>query len=116
MLRELLFILLSLSLLSNALFYAIYKHERKTHFRAMQSLAQCQAELKSTQENLIKYTQLYSELKSKCELDKKKIEQRYTALLKKASEPIPQISIPSHTDECEALKEMLNEASKHFNP
>jgi len=116
MLRELLFILLSLSLFSNALFYVIYKHERKAHFRAMQSLAQCQAELRTTQENLIKYTQLYSELKNKCEIDKRKIEQRYTALLKKATEPIPQISIPNTTNECEALKEMIDEASKHFSP
>ena len=116
MLLRLLVILLSLSLLSNAVFYALYKHERKAHFRAMQSLAQCQAELKATQENLIKYTQLYSELKSKCELDKRKIEQRYTALLKKATEPTPQVIIPPHADECEALKEMLNEASKHFSP
>ena len=116
MLHRLLFILLSLSLFSNALFYVIYKHERKAHFRAMQSLAQCQAELRTTQENLIKYTQLYSELKSRCELDKKKIEQRYTALLKKATEPIPQISIPNTTNECEALKGMIDEASKHFSP
>lgn len=116
MLLKLLFILISLSLLSNALFYAIYKHERKTHFETMRTLTQCQAELKSTQENLIKYTQLYSELKSRCELDKKKIEQRYTALLKKATEPIPQISIPNTTNECEALKEMIDEASKHFSP
>jgi len=116
MLLKLLSILFALSLLSNALFYALYKHERKTHFETMRTLTQCQAELKSTQESLIKYTQLYSELKSKCELDKKKIEQRYTALLKKATEPIPQVSIPTHTDECEALKEMLNEASKHFSP
>jgi predicted nuclease with TOPRIM domain len=90
--------------------------ERKTHLQTAERLSQCKAELKATQENLVKYTKLYSELKSKCELDKKKIEQRYTALLKKASEPIPQVSIPSHTDECEALKEMLNEASKHFSP
>jgi len=116
MLLKILSILFTLSLLSNALFYALYKHERKAHFRAMQSLAQCQAELKSTQENLVKYTQLYSELKSKCELDKKKIEQRYTALLKKATEPIPQINIPPHTDECEALRRMIDEASKHFSP
>jgi len=116
MLLRLLSILLTLSLLSNALFYTIYKHERKAHFETMQTLTQCQVELKSTQENLVKYTQLYSELKSKCELDKKKIEQRYTVLLKKATEPIPQVSIPPHTDECEALKEMLNEASKHFSP
>jgi DNA repair exonuclease SbcCD ATPase subunit len=91
-------------------------YERKAHLQAIQKLSMYQAELKSTQENLIKYTELYSELKNKCELDKRKIEQRYTALLKKASEPIPQVSIPTHTDECEALKEMLNEASKHFSP
>jgi hypothetical protein len=116
MLLKLLSILFALSLLSNAFIYALYKHERKAHFGTMQTLTQCQSELKSTQENLIKYTQLYSELKSKCELDKRKIEQRYTVLLKKATEPIPQISIPSHTDECQALKEMIDEASKHFNP
>jgi len=90
--------------------------EREMHIRTTERLSQCKAELKATQENLIKYTQFYSELKSKCELDKKKIEQRYTALLKKATEPIPQVSIPPHTDECEALKEMIDEASKHFSP
>jgi hypothetical protein len=90
-------------------------YERKTHFQTLQKLSICQAELKSTQENLIKYTSLYSELKSKCELDKKKIEQRYTALLKKATEPIPQMIIPPHTDECEALKEMIDEASSYFS-
>jgi chromosome segregation ATPase len=115
MLLRLLSILLTLSLLSNALFYAIYKHERKTHFRAMQSLAQCQAELKATQENLAKYTERYKDLKSKCEIDKKQIEQRYTALLKKATDPIPQISIPPHTDECEAMRRMIDEASSYFS-
>jgi hypothetical protein len=90
--------------------------ERKMHLQTAERLSQCKAELQSTQENLIKYTQLYSELKNKCELDKKKIEQRYTILLKKATEPIPQISILPHTDECEALKEMIDEASKHFSP
>jgi len=115
MLLRLLSISLALSLLSNAVFYALYKHERKAHFQALEKLNTCQAELKATRENLVKYTQLYSELRNKCELDKKKIEQRYTALLKKATEPIPQVSIPTHTDECEALKEMLNEASKHFS-
>jgi hypothetical protein len=91
-------------------------YERKAHFQTMQKLSICQAELKATQENLVKYTQLYTDLRNKCEIDKRKIEQRYTALLKKATEPIPQVSIPPHTDECEALKEMLNEASKHFSP
>jgi hypothetical protein len=91
-------------------------YERKTHFHTLEKLSTCRAELQSTQENLAKYTQLYSELKSKCELDKKKIEQRYTALLKKATEPAPQINIPPHTDECEALRRMIDEASKHFSP
>jgi hypothetical protein len=90
--------------------------ERKTHLQTAERLSQCKAELKATQENLIKYTQLYSELKNKCEINKQKIEQRYTALLKKASEPIPQISIPPQTDECEALRRMIDEASKHFSP
>jgi len=90
--------------------------ERKMHIQTADRLSQCRAELKATQENLTKYTSLYSELKSKCELDKKKIEQRYTVLLKKATEPIPQVSIPPHTDECEALKEMIDEASKYFSP
>jgi hypothetical protein len=89
--------------------------ERKMHLQTAERLSQCRTELNATQENLAKYTSLYSELKSKCELDKKKIEQRYTALLKKATEPIPQISIPPHTDECEALKEMIDEASKYFS-
>ncbi len=90
--------------------------ERKMHLQTAERLSQCRTELKSTQENLVKYTSLYSELKSKCEIDKKKIEQRYTALLKKATEPIPQVSIPPHTDECEALKEMIDEAGRFFNP
>jgi len=89
--------------------------ERKTHLQTAERLSQCKAELKSTQENLVKYTELYSELKRKCELDKKKIEQRYAVFLKKATEPIPQISIPPHTNECEALKEMIDETSKHFS-
>jgi anion-transporting ArsA/GET3 family ATPase len=86
------------------------------HIQTAEKLSQCRTELKSTQENLVKYTQLYSELKNKCELDKRKIEQRYTALLKKATEPVPQVSIPPHTEECEALKEMIDETSKHFSP
>jgi len=89
--------------------------ERKMHLQTAEKLSQCKAELQATQENLIKYTQLYMDLRSKCEIDKRKIEQRYTALLKKANEPIPQISIPPHTDECKALKEMIDEASKRFN-
>jgi hypothetical protein len=90
--------------------------ERKMHLRTTEKLSQCRTELKSTQENLVQYTRLYSELKSKCELDKRKIEQRYTVLLKKATEPIPQVSIPETSNECEALKEMIDETSKHFSP
>ncbi len=97
------------------LFIVVLLHERKTHLQTMNKLAICQAELQATQENLLKYTSLYSELKSKCELDKRKIEQRYTALLKKAAEPIPQVSIPPHTDECEALRRLVDEASSYFS-
>jgi len=90
--------------------------ERKMYIKTAERLSQCRAELQATQKNLVKYTELYSELKNKCELDKKKIEQRYTALLKKATEPVPQISVPPHQNECESLKEMIDEASKHFSP
>ena len=97
-------------LLISAWFY-----ERKSHFQTINKYAQCQAELKSTQENLIRYTQLYTDLRSKCELDKKRIEQRYSTLLKKSLEPIPQIKIPQTGDECQALKEMIDEASSYFS-
>ncbi len=107
-------ILLSVSSIVSLILFSLLFYERKTHFQTIKKLATCEAELKATQENLVKYTSLYSELKSKCELDKTKIEQRYTALLRKATEPIPQISIPPHTDECQALKEMINEASSHL--
>jgi uncharacterized membrane-anchored protein YhcB (DUF1043 family) len=89
--------------------------ERKMHLQTAERLSQCKAELQSTQENLVKYTQLYANLRNKCEIDKRKIEQRYTALLKKATEPIPQVSIPPHTDECEALRRMMDEASSYFS-
>jgi len=89
-------------------------YERKSHFQTMNKYAQCQAELKSTQENLAKYTQLYSDLKNRCELDKKQIEQKYSTLLKKSLEPIPQVHIPQTNDECRALKEMVDEASSYF--
>jgi len=108
--------LLFVSSIVSIILFSLWSHERKEHFQTIKKLATCEAELKATQENLVKYTSLYSELKSKCELDKTKIEQRYSALLKKAIEPIRQIDIPPHTDECEALKEMLNEASKHISP
>jgi hypothetical protein len=89
-------------------------YERKTHFQTMHKLAMCQSELKSTQENLVKYTQLYTDLRSKCELDKKQIERKYSVLLRKSFEPIPQITIPKTDDECQALKEMIDEASSYF--
>jgi len=104
------------SVMTSLFLFGLWFYERKMHFDTIQKLATCKAELQATQENLVKYTQLYSELKSKCEIDKKKIEQRYTALLRKAAEPIPQVNIPPHTDECEALRRMIDEASKHFSP
>jgi len=108
--------LFSANLIVSLMLLGLWFYERKTHFQTMRKLVTCQAELRSTQENLGKYTELYSELKRECELDKRKLEQRYTALLKKATEPIPQVSIPQRTDECQALKEMIDEASKHFSP
>jgi hypothetical protein len=90
-------------------------YERKTHFQTMEKLSMCKAELQATQENLLKYTQLYTDLRNKCELDKKQIEQRYSTLLKKSLEPIPQIQIPKTEDECQALKEMIDEASSYFS-
>jgi hypothetical protein len=90
-------------------------YERKAHFQTIRKLATCQSELKSTQENLIRYTQLYTDLRSKCELDKKQIERKYSILLQKSFEPIPQITIPKTEDECQALKEMIDEASSYFS-
>ncbi len=106
--------LLFVSVIACSLLLGLWFYERKAHFQTINKLAICKAELQSTQENLIKYTQLYTDLRSKCELDKNKIEQRYTALFKKAAEPIPQVSIPPHTDECEALRRMIDEASSYF--
>ncbi len=105
-------------LLVYALFIVVLLHERRTHLQTMNKLATCKAELQATQENLVKYTQLYKDLKSKCELEKKQIERKYTVLLKKATEPIPQISIPPHTDteECEVLRRMIDEAGRYFHP
>jgi hypothetical protein len=90
-------------------------YERKSHFQTINKYAQCKAELKSTQENLARYTQLYTDLRSKCELDKKQIEQKYSTLLRKSLEPIPQITIPKTNDECQALKEIIDEASSYFS-
>ncbi len=95
--------------------FGLWFYERKTHFETIQKLATCKAELQATQENLAKYTQLYTDLRSKCELDKKQIEQRYSKLLQKSLEPIPQITIPKTEEECQALKEMIDEASSHFS-
>jgi chromosome segregation ATPase len=114
MLLKLLTIIFALSLLSNALFYALYKHERKAHFKTMQTLTQCQSDLKTTSQQLSEYAQKYESLKKLCELDKKRLEAKYSRLLKTAAKPTPYITIPQTNDECQALKEMLDEASKHF--
>jgi hypothetical protein len=103
------------SFIVSLMLFGAWFNERKTHFRTRDELATCKAELKATQENLMRYTQLYTDLRKKCELDKKKIEQRYSALLKKSLEPMPQITIPKTEDECQALKEMIDEASSYFS-
>jgi chromosome segregation ATPase len=114
MLLRLLSILFALSLLSNALFYALYKHERKAHFKTMQTLAQYQSDLKTTSQQLSEYAQKYESLKKLCELDKKRLEAKYSRLLQTVVKPTPYITIPQTSDECQSLKEMLDEASKHF--
>ena len=107
--------LFSASMIVSVMLFGAWFYERKTHFQTMRKLATCQSELKNTQENLTKYTQLYMDLRSKCELDKRQIEQKYFALLQKSLEPIPQIHIPKTDDECQALKEMIDEASSYFS-
>jgi hypothetical protein len=103
------------SVITALMMFGLWFYERKTHFQTMEKLSMCKAELQATQENLLKYTQLYKDLRNKCELDKKQIEQRYSALLKKSLEPIPQITIPKTEDECQTLKEMIDEASSYFS-
>jgi hypothetical protein len=107
--------LFSVSTIVSLMLFGAWFYERKTHFQTIKKLFTCQTELKSTQENLLKYTQLYNDLRSKCELDKKQIERKYSALLKKSLEPIPQIQIPQIEDECEALRRMIDEASSYFS-
>ncbi len=102
------------SVMTSLFLFGLWSYERKSHFETIRKLATSKAELQATQENLAKYTNLYSELKSKCEIDKRKIEQRYSTLLRKSLEPIPQITIPKTEDECQALKEMIDEASSYF--
>jgi hypothetical protein len=103
------------SIFVSFMLFGAWFYERKTHFQTMRKLATCQTELKTTQENLTRYIQLYTDLRKKCELDKKQIEQKYSALLQKSLKPIPQIQIPKTEDECQALKEMIDEASSYFN-
>jgi len=78
----LLSILLALSLLSNALFYALYK-------KTMQTLTQCQADLKTTSQQLSEYAQKYESIKKLCELDKKRLEAKYSRLLQTAAKSTP---------------------------
>ena len=62
---------LLLSLLSNALFLFLYKHEHSSHFKTMRSLSECQAILKDTTDKLSTLTDQHQKLKNLCELDKK---------------------------------------------
>jgi hypothetical protein len=107
--------LFSVSMIVSLMLFGAWFHERKTHFQTMKKLATCKAELQATQENLAKYTQLYTDLQKKCELDKKQIKQKYSKQLQKSLEPIPQIQILKTEDECQALNEMIDEASSYFS-
>jgi hypothetical protein len=107
--------LFSVSMIVSLMLFGAWFYERKTHFQTMRKFSTCQTEFKTAQENLNKCTQLYNDLRSKCELDKKQIEQKYSTLLKKSLEPIPQIQIPKTGDECEVLRRMIDEASNYFS-
>jgi hypothetical protein len=107
--------LFSVSAMVNVMLLGLWFFERKEHFALISKYTNCQVELKNTQNNLIKYTQLYSDLRSKCELDKAKIEARYKVILKDVLKPIPQVHIPQTKDDCQALKEMIDEASSYFS-
>jgi len=61
------------------------------------------------------YANLYDKIKHDCQLNKKQIIKRYSVIIKEATTPIPQIQIPHQKNECEALKEMINEASNYFS-
>jgi len=106
--------LFSVSAVVNIMLLGLWLFERTEHFNMLNKYISCQVELKNTQSNLVKYTQLYTDLRSKCELDKAKIEERYKVMLKDALKPIPQVHIPQTKDECQALKEMIDEASSYF--
>jgi len=61
------------------------------------------------------YANLYNKIKHDCQLNRKQIIKRYSVIVREATTPIPQIQIPHQKNECEALKEMINEASNYFS-
>ena len=120
---KLLGLFLSISLLFNALFLFLYKHERSSHFKTMRSLSECKASLKDTTDKLSTLTDQHQKLKNLCELDKKQLEKKYSQLIQKALQKPKTIEIPvviekpvSITDEdCQRLGGMIDEAFKLIN-
>ena len=86
------------------------------HIKALNQVIDLQKQQIVQEQEYIKYyADLYTKVKNDCKLSKKQIIKHYTALLKEATTPIPQIQIPQEPDECKALKEMINEASSYFS-
>jgi len=108
-------ILFSVSFIVSLMLLGLWFYERKTHFQTMKKLSTYQTELKTAQENLNKCTLSYNELRTKCVIDKKQVEEKYSEILRKLQKPAPQIQIPKTEDECQALKEMIDEASNYFS-
>ena len=109
---------LSISLLFNALFLFLYKHERFSHFKTMQALSECQADLKDTTDKFSTLTDQHQKLKSLCELDKKQLEKKYTQLIQKAMQKPKTVEIPVviekpvyiKEEDCQRLGGMIDEA------
>ena len=86
------------------------------HIKALNQVIDLQKQQIVQEQEYIKYyADLYTKMKNDCKLSKKQIIKHYTALLKEATTPIPQIQIPQEPDQCKALKEMINEASSYFS-
>ena len=86
------------------------------HIKSLNQVIALQKQQIAQEQEYIKYyANLYTKMKNDCKLSKKQIIKHYTALLKEATTPIPQIQIPQEPDQCKALKEMINEASNYFS-
>jgi len=96
-----------------ALVYDVYAFH---HIKTLNQIIYLQKQqIKQEQDYIKYYANLYTKMKHDCKLNKEQIIKHYSLLLKDATTPIPQIQIPHQSNQCEALKEMVNEASTYFS-